>query len=174
MEYEEYRQLRAYSRYDGIYLAILWLASFALTVMTPPTSIGGSLSTLLILITPFFVAWRLRKYREEGLGGTISFKRALLYCVRVFFNASLFFAICQWAYMYFLDGGRLLRMYETLLNAPEMQAALQAVGMSSSEMNAAAEQMFTPVYLASYSFFIGFTSGIILSLLIAAIMQRRG
>lgn len=173
MEYEEYRQLRVYSRYDGIYLAILWLASFALSVLTPPTSIGGSISSLILLLTPFFVAWRLRKYRDEGLGGSISFNRGLLYCIRVFFNGALLFSICQWAYMRFLDGGRLLNMYKSLVNAPEMQAVMNALGVNNADMNASLEQMFSPVYLASYSFFMGFVGGIILGVLIAAIMQHK-
>lgn len=172
MEYQEYRQLRAYSRYDGVYLAILWAVSFAFTVLSQVSSVVGALGSLLLLATPFFVAYRLKVFREEGLEGSISFGRALLYCIRVFFDGALIFAILQWLYMRFVDGGRLLQLYRSMFNTTEMQPLLKAYGISKQEMDQTLQQMFDPTFLASYSFVVGLVVGIVMSLVIAAIMQR--
>lgn len=172
MQLEEYKQLRAYARYDGIYLAILWLASFACTVLSPSIPFIGALSSLLLVATPFFVAYRLKKFRDEALGGTITFTRALIYCFRVFFNSSFLFAIFQWLYMKFLDGGRLLGLYQSMMSTPEMKVVIKAYGVSQSDFNAAMQQMFEPTFLACYSLVCGILVGIVLSLLIAAIMKK--
>lgn len=173
MQFEEYRQLRVYARYDGIYLGILWLASFACTVLSSFGSIIGALGNLLLLATPFFVAYRLKKYREDALGGAITFSKALLYCFRVFFGAAFLFAVCQWLYMQFLDGGRLRTMYVSMLSMPEIKPILRAYGVSQSQLKDAVQQMFDPVFLASYSFIIAIIAGAVMSILIAAIMQRK-
>lgn len=172
MQLEEYQQLRAYTRYDGIYLAILWLASFACTVMSQVSMLVSAMGNLFVLATPFFVAFRLKKYREEALGGHIEFSRALIYCLRVFFDGALLFAIFQWLYMKFLDGGRLAAIYKTMISQPEIQPILKAYGISQQEMNDAVTQMFSPTILASYSLIMAMIAGIVLSLLIAAIMKR--
>lgn len=173
MDYQTYRQMRAYSRYDGIYLAILWLASFALAIIGPTAPIVGAVGNLLVVATPFFVGYRLRKYRDDALGGHLAFKRALLYCLRVFFNGGLLFALLQWAYMKFLDGGRLLQTYRAATSAPEMRPLVKAYGISQSELDEALRQMFDPFVLASYSFVIAVTAGVALSLIIAAVVERK-
>lgn len=178
MQLDEYRQLRAYTRYDGIYLGILWLASFACTVFSSLGAFIGAAGNLLIIATPFFVGYRLKKYRNEALGGNISFSRALLYCVRVFLDGALLFAICQWLYMKFLDGGQLLANYQTMMNMPEMKpildAMLQANHMTAQQFSDIMQQAFEPLSLACYSFFIACVAGGFLSFIIAAIMKTNG
>ena len=95
MNYEEIKQLRVYARYDGIYLAIVWTASFACFLLLPLSSVFSTFSSLLTISTPFFVAYRLKIYREVGLNGIISFKRAYFYCMRVFVNAALLFSLAH-------------------------------------------------------------------------------
>ena len=93
MIYEEYKQLSAYARYDGFYLSILWVASFACTLGGSLLPLLGHFSTLLLFSSPFFVAYRLRLFRDEGRNGIISYGRGLFYCLRVFFNASVLFSL---------------------------------------------------------------------------------
>ena len=114
MNYEEIKQLRAYARYDGIYLAIVWAASFTCFLASPLLGILATFSSILTLSTPFFVAYRLKVYREIGLNGTISFKRAYFYCIRVFMNAALLFSLAQWLYMNFLDHGKVASMVASI------------------------------------------------------------
>lgn len=86
MDYNDIRQLRLYARYDGFYASILLLGSFACFLALSLTATGSwawmgltSLCPLIVLLTPIFIYRRLCKFRDEGLGGTISAKRALLY-----------------------------------------------------------------------------------------------
>lgn len=172
MQFEEYKQLRAYTRYDGVYLAILWLASFACTVMSSLAQILAVIGELLILATPFFVAFRLKKYREDALSGHVSFSRALLYCLRVFFDGAIIFAILQWLYMKYLDGGRLATLYKSMMSMPEMQPVLKMYGLTQQQINETLEQMLMPSSLAFSSLTIAIILGGVLSVLIAAIMKR--
>lgn len=172
MEINEYKQFRAYTNYDGIYLAILWLASFACTVLG---SVGGFLAAfgnLLLLSTPFFVAYRVKKYRDNAQDGRLSFSRAFLYCCRVFLGGALLFSVMQWIYMKFIDGGRLLSNYQVIMNQPEMNTVLKIYGLTQTQLNQAMQQMFSPTFLASYSFIMATIAGAVLSLIIAAIMKR--
>ena len=114
MIHEDYKQLTAYARYDGIYLAIIWAASFACLLGIEALPVLAQFSFLLILSTPFFVAYRLKIFREEGRKGVISFRRSLFYCLRVFFNAAIIFSFLQWLYMRFLDNGKLLIMFSNI------------------------------------------------------------
>ncbi len=172
MRYEDYRQLRTYSRYDGVYLAILWAASFALTIIGDPGSPLPAAGSLIVLASPLFVAYRLGKFRDVGLGGYISFGRAALYSVRVFAGGGLWFALAQWAYMRFLDGGRLASLYRATLEAPETQAVLRLYGMTEAQVEQVAEQASSPVAVASQSFVMAVLAGAVLGVAIAAVMRR--
>ncbi len=134
MTFNEYRQLRVYSWYDGIYLSVLWAASFACLIGITAWQSLSMAWMGLAAATPFFVAYRLRKYREEALQGRISFRRALGYCLRVFFNAATLFAIIQWAYMQFLDKGHLGTMLHMMLQNPESTEILKQAGTTAEEL----------------------------------------
>ena len=152
MIYEEYKQLSAYARYDGFYLSILWVASFACTLGASLLPLLGHFSTLLLFSSPFFVAYRLRLFRDEGRNGIISYGRGLFYCLRVFFNASVLFSLLQWLYMSYLDNGRIYRMMTTLFST--------------------LPDILQPTFFASVSFIYSIIIGVFCSLIIAAVMTR--
>jgi hypothetical protein len=68
-------QVRAFARQDGALLGLIWVISFAALIFMPQSM----LNSLLMMATPFIVGWRLIKFRNYALGGSISFKRALVY-----------------------------------------------------------------------------------------------
>ena len=114
MDYNDIRQLRLYARYDGFYASILLLGSFACFLALSLTATGSwawmgltSLCPLIVLLTPIFIYRRLCKFRDEGQGGTISAKRALLYVLRTTTNAALFFSLLQYLYLALADNGLL-------------------------------------------------------------------
>lgn len=172
MNKDEIKQLSAYARYDGIYLAIVWAASFACFLAMTWQSFLSQFSTILLLSTPFFVAYRLKIYREEGLGGAISFKRAYFYCVRVFFNGSFIFSFLQWLYMQFVDNGKLVRMVSTILSAPQYDALYASMGVSRDEFLTLVPDAFAPMTISVNSFLYGAFFGAMISLPIAAFMFR--
>lgn len=97
-------QVKAYARQAGLILALLWIASFAFMVLAPNSSVGS----LLAMATPFFVGWLLKCFRHEALSGLLSFRRGLAFSCLTFFYASLVFALVQFLYFRFLDGGTFL------------------------------------------------------------------
>ena len=172
MTYDQYRQLKTYAWYDGIYLAVLWTASFAFLICAsafPPFSLACN---LIALSTPFFVGYRLRKFRNEGLDGTITFGRALSYCFRVFMNAAIIFSLVQWAYMQFVDNGHLADMLMSIMSQPEYADVLKLYNLSEGEMRQTMESI-TPTQFALTYFITNIFAGIVLSLIIAVIMKRK-
>lgn len=168
---EEYKQLNTYSRYDGFYLSVLWIVSFVCLMKTslfPPLALGNE---LLMLATPFFVFYRLRKYRNEGLGGTISFRRALAYCGKLFLNASLIFGIAQWLYMRFVDGTQLFKLVAPVVKSPEYEQMFRQMGMTADQYLQELEAI-TPTSFAISCLVMNLIICAVLSVILAAIGMR--
>lgn len=172
MIHEDYKQLTAYARYDGIYLAVIWAASFACLLGIEALPVLAQFSFLLILSTPFFVAYRLKIFREEGRKGVISFRRSLFYCLRVFFNAAIIFSFLQWLYMRFLDNGKLLMMFSNIYSSAEGKKTLTAMGFSYNQFMAILPDVLQPYSIASSTFITAVLFGAICSLLIAGVMSK--
>ena len=172
MVYEDFKQLTAYSRYDGFYLAIVWSASFACLLGTAFLPVLAQFSLLLTLSTPFFVAYRLRVFREEGRRGIISYRRSLLYCLRVFFNAALIFSLLQWLYMTYLDHGKVVRIITSVTSLPEYNSFFAAMGIGRKEFIATLPEVFSPTPMAINCLMYEVLFGAIISLIVSAIMAR--
>ena len=170
---EDFKQLTAYARYDGIYLAIIWAASFACLLGMTVLPVLAQFSFLLSLSTPFFVAYRLKVFREEGRNGVISFRRALFYCLRVFFNSAIIFSLLQWLYMEYLDKGKLLMMVTNIYSSNEGKSLLAAIGIPYKQFITALSESFQPFSLAASSFVYAVILGGLFSLFIAAIMSKK-
>ena len=91
----EYIQLKAFARVDGALLAVLWVASFACYVAGIANPVYSMMAMMLMVATPFFVAFRLGKFRDKGLNGIISLPRGWGYSVYVFFYAAILMAVAQ-------------------------------------------------------------------------------
>ena len=170
MTIDDIQQLKRYSLYDGIYLAVLWSASFACLILTDryqPLSIGFMLAAVS---TPFFVGWRLKKYRDEGLQGAVSFRRALFYCLRVFFNGALLFAIVQYFYMKYMDCGHLFKMLTSTLMTAEATGMMKQMNLDIEQMRTAFESIGATQFALTY-FVENLIIGILLSLPISFIMK---
>lgn len=171
-------QLKAFARQDGALLGLVWIASFACIIYMPQSILGN----LLALSTPFVVGWRLVAFRNVALDGRISFRRALAYCLYVFFYGSILFALGQFLYMQFLDHGTFMAMLSAA--ADELQRAYKQAGYDTSSFSAsfAAFRSLSPILLAFSFMMQNLFIGALLSLPIAAIgkaspptpLQRRG
>ena len=157
---ENFIQLKAFARQDALILSLLWIASFACVVMIP----AGALGNLLALTTPFIVAWRLSKFRDQALNGIISFRRAFAYGIYIFFYASLVFALAQFAYFRFLDHGSFAQTRSYEQN-----------GLSKADVTQTISQMtmLTPIQWSFIFMMQNIIVGFIISLPIAAICARR-
>lgn len=162
-------QLRAYARQDGLLLALLWIASFASMMYTPETPI----SQLLLLSTPFFVGWRMVAFRQDALDGAMSYRRGFAYCLHTFFYASLVFAVAQFLYFRYLDGGRfLMQMTQAVDLVKEMASQSPSTGQMdtmAAQMNESLQEMreMKPIDLTFFfmmmNMWIGFISSVVIA-----------
>lgn len=169
----EYVQLKAFARIDGARLSFLWMASFALYIIGLKSPGYGLAAMLLAVITPFFVGRCLRRFRDEGLKGTISFGRGWVYTVFVFFYSGLLFALAQWAYLTYMDQGYMMRTITEALANPETAEALRQMGMTETigESLYQLGQM-RPIDLSLNMLTTNIMLGMLLGLPIAAVLQR--
>ena len=128
-------QLKAFARQDGAILAVVWLASMWCMFKGS----GSTWGPLLMLSTPFFVAWRLKSFRDGALEGVISFRRAFAYSCYVFFYASLLFALGQYLYFRFLDNGAFMTVVNQSLET--LKPIYLQNGIKEKELTTAMELM---------------------------------
>ena len=126
----EYVQLKAYARQDGFFLALLWIASFACYILGITNGLLGMVAMMLAVMTPFFVAGRLRRFRDEGREGVISFRRSYAYTVFVFFYGAVLLAVAQFLYFAYMDNGYLLSTFSKIVSSAEGKEMLQQYGMT--------------------------------------------
>lgn len=170
----EYIQLKAFARLDGAYLSLIWAVSFCCYLMGFANPLYGLLALVLMVVTPFFVAIRLRNFRDYGLDGVISFMRAWAYAVFVFFYASLLLAIVQYIYFAYFDHGYLIQAMFNMLDTPEMQQMLSQVGMGDALSESLNEiQRMRSIDMALNVLTSNIMLGMVLGVPIAAVMKSR-
>jgi len=126
---DEYIQLKAFARWDGLWLALLWVASFACYVLGLRTPGLGLVALVLVIVTPFFIGRQLKRFRDDALDGFISFKRGWAYVMFLFLYAGLLFAVAQFVYFSYMDHGFFVDAMTKMTHAPETSQALQQMGM---------------------------------------------
>ena len=174
MTTQEYIQLRAFARVDGTYVGILWIASFACYLGGLSSPMLGLVGGILAVASPFFAAKRLIKFRDDIRDGEISGRRSMLYYALMFFYASLLFALAQYLYFAFLDGGYLMREYTSMLSSPEMKQAMQAYGMTADQLMEGLKEFAntSPIMTALNIMTMNITIGLVFSLPVSLITRR--
>mgnify|MGYP002623544484 CR=1 FL=1 len=169
----EYVQLKAFARIDGLWLSLLWIASFALYIIGLTSPGYGLLAMILAVVTPFFAGIRLRHFRDESLKGIISFRRGWAYTIYMFFYGGLLFALAQWAYLTFMDQGYLMNTITQAIEAPETAETLRQMGMTEA-ITESLDQIgsMRPIDLSLNMLTSNILAGIVLGLPIAAVLRR--
>lgn len=170
----EYVQLKAFARIDGLYIGIAWIISFACYIGGLTSPLLGMIGTIIAVVSPFYAAMRLRNFRDTNRNGIISFRRAMAYYIFIFFYASLIFALAQYVYFAYIDGGYMINTYNEILSTPEAAAMIKAYGVSTQQMNEslAALRQAKPIYIVLNILTFNLTIGVIMSLPVAAMMKR--
>lgn len=173
---ETIKQMKAFARQDGALLSLVWIASFACFVGQFSDPALGLLYELIAVGSMFFLAWRLRCFRDKTLGGTISFRRAFGYSAFCFFYASLIFALAQYIYFAYMDNGTVFRGLSALFSVPEASQMLRVYGYSQGELQKAlaAFQGLKPIEISAFFFLSNLYIGAVASLVLALIMKRKG
>ena len=169
----EYVQLKAYARQDGFFLALLWTASFACYILGITNHIMEMLALALAITTPFFVAGRLRKFRDEGREGLISFGRSYAYTIFVFFYGAVLLAVVQFLYFAYMDNGYLLSSFSKMLSTEEGRALVTQYGMTQMVEEGLAEMAsIRPIDYALNILTMNIMIGFVLGIPIGLVMQR--
>lgn len=156
---EEYRQLKAFTRQDGLIMGALWVGAFACFTNMFAHPALSLVFNVLLLCVPVLMWQMVRRYRDGIVHGPLSFRRGFLYAFSVCMYSTLILCVCQWAYFSFLDHGTLFNNLEAMLSMDEYNAMIKAYGVKEEEitelMNALREAR--PIDLAvsfvSQSFF---------------------
>ena len=172
MTVPEYIQLKAFARVDGALLAVLWTVSFACYVMGFESPALGIVAMGLAIATPFFVARRLKKYRDTGLEGQISFKRAWGYALLTFFYASVLFAAVHFVYFTWMDKGYFLSGLTKMMTAPENAQALGSGMLATVTQSLQMMARMRPIDLALNLMMSNMMIGFFLSVPVAAAMKK--
>ena len=170
---QEYIQLKAFARQDGALLSLLWIGGFVCYIKGLTNPLLALAAVLLIVISPFFAANRLRHFRDEARDGIISFRRAYAYIVLSFFYAGLLLAVVMFVYFNFIDDGFLLGRFTQMFNTAEGQQALQMYGMKE-QMAQGLKQLaeMRPIDYALNMLTFNIITGFLLGVPIALLMQR--
>ena len=170
----EYIQLKAYARQDGFFLALLWIACFAGYIIGLTSQFMALASMLMVITTPFFVANRLKKFRDEGREGVISFGRGYAYTIFVFFYGAVLLAVAQYLYFAYMDNGYLVNSFAKMMTSEEGRTMLEQYGMTKVVDDSLAEMAATrPIDYALNILTINISLGFILGVPIGLIMQRK-
>jgi hypothetical protein len=170
----EYIQLKAYARQDGFFLALLWIASFTSYIFGLTSQIMALASILMAITSPFFVASRLKKFRDEGRDGVISFGRSYVYTIFVFFYGAVLLAVAHYLYFAYMDNGYLVNSFAKMMTSDEGKMLLEQYGMTQMVDESLAEMAATrPIDYALNLLTINISLGFILGVPIGLVMQRR-
>jgi hypothetical protein len=172
MTSEEYIQLKAFARQDGALLSLLWIGSLICYIQGLTSPMMGLLAVMLIVVSPFFAANRLRHFRNYAREGIISFGRGYAYTVLTFFYGGLLLAAAIYVYFAFIDGGYLLAKFTEMMHSEEGRRALQLYGMTE-QMNEGLKQLgsMRPIDYALNMLTINIMMGFFLGIPIAAVMK---
>jgi hypothetical protein len=170
---QEYIQLKAFARQDGVLLALLWTGSLLCYILGMTYPLLGIAALILIAASPFFAAQRLRHYRDYGREGVISFSRSYAYTVLLFFYGGVLFAIAVYVYFAFLDKGFFLSKLIETFSSPEGREAIKAYGIEGQlDENIKFLSELRPIDMALNMLTINIIMGFFLGVPIAAIMQK--
>ena len=165
----EYIQLKAFARQDGFFLALLWITSFISYIIGLSNPLLSMASMIIAIVSPFFVASRLRKFRDVGREGVISFGRSYAYTIFVFFYGAVLLAVVQYLYFAYL-----VSSFARMMSTEEGKMMLEQYGMSKVVDDSLAEMAVTrPIDYALNILTINISLGFILGVPIGLIMQRK-
>ena len=155
-------------------LSLLWIGSFACYIkgLSSPTLAFAAL--LLMTLSPFFAASRLRHFRDYAREGFITFKRGYAYTVMSFFYAGLLMAAAIYVYFEFMDNGYLLSVYSSVMDSEEGKRVLEMSGMKEQMMQGLQDLYnMRPIDFSVNILTAIIFTGFVLGLPIAALLQRK-
>lgn len=135
MTTKEYRQLKAYCRYYGLYAGLIWIAGFYSCVCNFPPGLSSLIVLACIAGTPVMIYYMTRYYRDGVCQGFISFRRGLFYSYLLCFYATLLTAIGVWVFFQFIDNGSFINQLMEPLKDEAVRQQLQASNVNLKDLD---------------------------------------
>ncbi|MBO4851314.1 MAG: DUF4199 domain-containing protein [Prevotella sp.] len=175
MTSEQKLQLRAFARWDGARLGMMWVASFALFVASFSYPFCGILWMATMVATPFLVASLTRAYSEQTPEKHVSYSMAFSHSSRTVFYASLILAIAQWVYFQFMDNGFLINTYAAILTDKENAQRLATMGYTKEMIGQMLDafRALRPIDIVLQMMFLNMVAGLIISITTALYVSFR-
>lgn len=172
---EDYTQLKAFARQDGLFMGLLWiitLGCFVGSMWSPEVEIGFIAG---VITTPFLMYFRLRDFRNKVLGGSISYGRAVLYCALTMTYASIIIAAATLLYFYFIDNGMLISTLHNNIAIPEMREGFKQMGIDPDTLDAQITEIgkLRPIDFAFSIFFNSLATSAVLALFLGVAGMKR-
>lgn len=172
---EDYIQLRAFARQDGLLMGAIWIITFGCfvgSIKLPALQIGFVTG---LIATPFIVFYRLKNFRDNVLDGSISYKRAVAFCAMAQAYASLIIAAATMAYFYFLDDGMMMSTLHNNIAIPEIRESFRQAGMNPDDLEKQITEIgqARPIDFAFSVFINGIVSSFFLSLIIGMVGMKK-
>ena len=105
------KTLQEYAMRFGTMMGIFWIIKFSFLPMGFRIPLLQFLFILMTLFVPILGYIYIRKYRERYCNGELSFLRALVFSLYMYFFASLLTAAAHYIYFRFIDNGYLMGTY---------------------------------------------------------------
>lgn len=175
MTREDYRQLQAFARVDGVWVAVLWTVSFACFVWQFQMPLFSFVSLLIGAGSLIFASLRTRRFRDSVRSGHITFGQAFFYGMLIYLYASLLFAFAQFIYFRFMDGGYMMSRYTAIMQTDEFAQMMRFNGLKENDMQIAMDNLaaLRPIEIAMQFFTLDIIMGLCISLPIALIIKKK-
>ena len=115
-------QTRAYAGYYGLWVGLLWILSFGLTMAGLTRPLLSNLGLIAGLCSLPVGVNLVRGFRDTV--GPLPLRRAWHLSWMMYLAAALLCTAAQYIYFAYIDGGRLVRVYSEMLSQPEIQDML--------------------------------------------------
>lgn len=153
----------------GLALGIFWMIKFIFFILGISNPLFIKIFTVLTIAVPFLAYYFTKKYRDEKLGGQISFFHAWRFGMMLYFFAALVVSLEHFViFQYVVQHDFYEKFLTTLVDM-----------MKQSEMNTSTIQSIakmstpSPIHIAVQNIFNNMFYGILLSLPVAILLRRK-
>lgn len=171
---QEYKQFKAYARFDGALLGVVMSVAFFLFIYSVAYPSFQIWYIIAMIFVPVFAALRVRNYRDKVVKTRVSKMRVMGYSMTCFIYASLVLALMVFLYFQFVDKGFFLSHLHGMFSTEEMRVAMKAYGLDkvSLEEQLRSFEELRPVDVALSMVWNAFFAGIFCSILVALFTRR--
>ncbi len=151
----------------GLILGLAFGVIYLLEVFFPTVKIVKGLCTVAEIATLFLVYQFIKKYRQEQMGGYISFGQAWSVSFLLYAFAAIITAVFQFIHMQILQPDYLSEVYNQLM------LSFEQAGLTSEQMDLFADmKMPSPIQVTFTYIFVYILGGAFISLIMAAICRK--